>query len=136
MTQRGDIGSPVWVPSLRPLPTTTSFAWKGNWPGPPDGHSMMTTLNCAASTHRSSEGAKSHRTTCSASTPDVATNLPDLQRNFPDNRAVTLAYTAHELPLGGCTDQVEASFIDSGTTKNLNTGCASAIAPVPFKLPG
>jgi hypothetical protein len=40
--------------------------------GPPDRHSMTTTLNCAASAHRSSEGAESHRTTCSASTPGVA----------------------------------------------------------------
>jgi len=72
MTQKGGIGSPVWVPSLRPMPTITSFAWKGNWPGPPDGHSMMTTLNCAASTHRSPEGVGSHRTTGSTSTPGVA----------------------------------------------------------------
>lgn len=77
--------SPVWVPSLTPLPTITGLTWKGNWPGPPDGHPMTTTLNCAASTHRSSEGAGSHRTTRSASTPGVAHErvLGDVEHRVP-----------------------------------------------------
>jgi pimeloyl-ACP methyl ester carboxylesterase len=67
---------------------------------------------------------------------DPITNLPDLKRNFPDSRAVILAGTAHELPLGGCIDQIEASFIDSGTTRDLDTGCAATIAAPPFRLSG
>jgi len=67
---------------------------------------------------------------------DPITNLPDLKRNFPDSRAVILANTAHELPLGGCIDQITASFIDRGTTKNLNTSCANTIAAPPFQLVG
>jgi pimeloyl-ACP methyl ester carboxylesterase len=66
---------------------------------------------------------------------DPVTNLPELKRKFADSRAVILAHTGHELYLGGCVGQITANFIDDGTTKNLDTRCASAIVPPPFKLP-
>ena len=74
--------------------------------------------------------------TGAADPQDPLTNLPDLKRDFPDSRAVILAHTGHELDLGGCVGQITANFIDRGTTKKLDTRCASTIAAPRFRLAG
>ena len=61
-------------------------------------------------------------------------NLPELKRNFTDSRTVILRHTGHEVYLGGCVAEITASFVDSGTTRNLDTRCAAAIAAPRFEL--
>jgi pimeloyl-ACP methyl ester carboxylesterase len=66
---------------------------------------------------------------------DPISNLPNLQRNFPDSRAVILPHIGHNFGLGGCVDSIMTNFVARNTTKGLlTTQCDSQIVVPPFKL--
>ena len=66
---------------------------------------------------------------------DPIGNLPDLERNFPDSRAVILPHVGHALGLGGCLDEIMTSFVARDTTRGLRTTqCSSQVVAPPFEL--
>jgi len=66
---------------------------------------------------------------------DPVTNLPDLERRFPDSRIVVLPHLGHELSWDGGCDAMLAHFVASGTTKGLDTTpCIDDVTVPPFKL--
>ena len=66
---------------------------------------------------------------------DPISNLPDLQRNFADSRAVILPHIGHNFGLGGCVDSIITNFVTRRTTKGLITRqCDSQIVVPPFQL--
>jgi pimeloyl-ACP methyl ester carboxylesterase len=66
---------------------------------------------------------------------DPISNLPNLQRNFPDSRAVILPHIGHGFGLGGCVDAIITNFVARDTTRGLvTTQCDSQIVVPPFKL--
>jgi pimeloyl-ACP methyl ester carboxylesterase len=68
---------------------------------------------------------------------DPIANLPDLERNFPDSRAVILPRTGHAVDLGGCVDKLLSTFVARATTKGLNTTlCNSQSSEPVFELDG
>jgi pimeloyl-ACP methyl ester carboxylesterase len=67
---------------------------------------------------------------------DPASNLADLERHFPDSRIVVFPHLGHDWAgVGGCLDAIVTDFVDSATTKGLDTTfCADAVVVPPFPL--
>jgi pimeloyl-ACP methyl ester carboxylesterase len=67
---------------------------------------------------------------------DPANNLADLERHFPDSRIVVFPHLGHDWAgVGGCLDAIVTDFVDSATTKGLDTTfCADAVVVPPFPL--
>jgi pimeloyl-ACP methyl ester carboxylesterase len=66
---------------------------------------------------------------------DPLTNLSDLNRHFPDSRAVVFPHIGHDFSIGGCVDQMMADVVERGTTKGLDTTrCDGAVVVPPFPL--
>ncbi len=66
---------------------------------------------------------------------DPPANLPLLARTFPDSRIVVLPHVGHEFGVGGCVDEIAATFVARATTRGLvTTQCNARITVAPFPL--
>ena len=66
---------------------------------------------------------------------DPLTNLSDLKRHFPDSRTVVLPHLGHEFSWNRGCDGVLANFVNSGTTRGLDTTpCVSEVVVPRFKM--
>lgn len=54
------------------------------------------------------------------------------QKAFADSKHVVIAAHGHGQLGAPCVDRIMARFIESGTAKELDTSCATKLAPMPF----
>jgi pimeloyl-ACP methyl ester carboxylesterase len=65
---------------------------------------------------------------------DPIGNMPELEQAFPNSRAVVVPGYGHTVAQFGCLGRLVSDFVISGSTKQLDTGCVTALKPPEFAL--